>query len=260
MQPIRHNHAEHKRWHTRWFPDWKANTLIFVTISHQCPGKIVKPTKRNDDGLQVQEGRSKVFHQNPTKWHAAAGNTSPGRSVLLQGNLLPAEKKALHFRIMKGHLIAQIALLGKLSFIYWALMGLNSCLPLLDASCFLLCKWLIGTVNIAVDRYINFRGRRCFWSWILCASPHIQKATPELEKMYRCIRVHQCISSEDHQKYQVASAPETTKSRRALLFEEDVSRGQWWLSLLVQEAQGSKWACQTAVLKDRKIPVYIIRS
>lgn len=139
-------------------------------------------------------------------------------------------------------------------------MGLNSCLPLLDASCFLLCKWLIGTVNIAVDRYIDFRGRRCFWSWILCASPHIQKATPELEKMHRCIRVHRCISSEDHQKYQVASAPETTKSRSSLLFEEDVSRGQWWLSLLVQETQGSKWACQTAVLKDRKILVYIICS
>lgn len=37
--------------------------------------------------------------------------------------------------------------------------------------------------------------------------------------------MHLCISSEDNQRYRVASAPETTKSRRALLFEEEMSGG-----------------------------------
>lgn len=59
----------------------------------------------------------------------------------------------------------------------------------------------------------------------MCASPHIQTATAELEKMHRCIRMHLCISSEDNQRYRVASAPETTKSRGALLFEEEMSGG-----------------------------------
>lgn len=85
---------------------------------------------------------------------------------------------------MKRHLIAQIALLGNVSFIYWDLMGLNICLPLLDAFCFVLCAWPTGTSNIAENKHIDFRGR-CFLRWILCASPHIQKDTAELEKMWR---------------------------------------------------------------------------
>jgi len=104
-------------------------------------------------------------------------------------------------------------------------MGLNSCLPLLDASCFLLHEWLIGTANFAVYRFIDFRGRRCFLRWILCASPHIRKATAELQKMRRCIRMNLCISSEDNPRHRVASAPATTESRKALVFEETMSRG-----------------------------------
>lgn len=50
---IWHSHVEHKRWHTGWFSEYKANMLICVTISHQCPGKIVKPTEGNYGGLQV---------------------------------------------------------------------------------------------------------------------------------------------------------------------------------------------------------------
>lgn len=147
--------------------------------------------------------------------------------MLLAGDLLPAGQKALHSLLMKGHLIAQSALLGNVSFIYWNLMGLNICLPLLDASCLLLCTWLIGTSNIAVNRHIDFRGR-CFLRWILCASPHIQKATAELEKMWRC---SWCTSASsvriinDNQWYWKASAPETNKSRRALLFEEKMRGG-----------------------------------
>lgn len=60
---------------------------------------------------------------------------------------------------------------------------------------------------------------------MLYASPHIQKATAELEKMLRCLRMHLCIISEDNQRYRVAFALETTKSRRALLFEKEMSRG-----------------------------------
>ena len=37
--------------------------------------------------------------------------------------------------------------------------------------------------------------------------------------------MHLCIGREGDQRYQVASAPETTKSRRALLFEEEMSGG-----------------------------------
>lgn len=67
--------------------------------------------------------------------------------------------------------------------------------------------------------------------------------------------MHLCIGSGDDQRYQVVSAPEMTKLRRALLFEEEMSgdgmretrkttngrkkasEDSCWLSLLIQEAQ-----------------------
>lgn len=174
---------------------------------------------------------------------------------------------------MKGHLIAQIALLGNVSFIYWALMGLNICLPLLDASCFLLCTWPTGTNNIAVNRHIDFRGR-CFLSWILCASPHIQKATAELEKMQRC---SWCFS---------ASSVRIIKGTRRPLHQKPINPGGFFSlnrsggglreinkttngskkarreQLLAVSSNtrstGSKWSCQAEASKDRKIPIHTI--
>lgn len=112
--------------------------------------------------------------------------------MLLERRLLTAGNKAWHFLIVKGHLIAQIALPDNLSFIYWALMKLDSCLPLLDASSLLLYKWLISILNIVVDSYTNFKRRRYLWSWILHASP-----CPERWNWKRCrdISAHRMIKS-----------------------------------------------------------------
>lgn len=136
--------------------------------------------------------------------------------MLLARRLLPAGNKAWHFLIMKGHLIAQIALPDDLSFIYWALMKLDSCLPLLDASCLLLCKWLMSILNIVVDSYTNFKRGRYLWRWILHTPPHVQKdgigRDAEIHWHTGWSKVLHCLCTG------------TTRSRRALLFEREMKR------------------------------------
>lgn len=176
---------------------------------------------------------------------------------------------------MKGHLIAQIALLGNVSFIYWDLMGLNICLPLLNASCFLLCTWLIGTSNIAVNRHIDFRGRS-FLSWILCASSPIQKAAAELEKIWRCswctsassVRIIKGAERPLHQKPINPGGLFCLKRRweglawgrsiRARMAVRKPAGNSCQLSPLIQVAQLSKWSCKAEASKDRKIPIHTI--
>ena len=149
--------------------------LICITISHHCPGKTVKSTEGNYDGLQSQEGEAKF---SATTHPSGMQQPVIPLQVLccLQGGLLPAGNKALHFLIMKGHLIAQIVLPDNPSFIYWALMELYSCLPLLDASCFLLCKWLIGTLRIVVQDVCTNKLRQ--FECKVCAGKSIPLSSP----------------------------------------------------------------------------------
>lgn len=58
----------------------------------------------------------------------------------------------------------------------------------------------------------------------VCFSPHPESYS-RTGKDAKMLLMHQCITSEDNQRYQKASAPEINKSRRALLFEEKMSRG-----------------------------------